>query len=102
MLYRDMKVYVFTYDPTTILTIDSQEDTVTVAGLDASRDVVINLIKPTVTTGASICNVRISADDTLAVEWTNPTAGSVNPASETYTLVVARSSSDPTANGDVL
>lgn len=102
MVYRDLKVYVFTYDPASINTITTAEDTVAVVGLDASRDIVLSITKPTVTAGAGIVNVRISADDVLAVTWTNPTAGSINPASETYMITVARSSSDPTADGDRL
>ena len=78
----------FTFDPSAVSSATSAEQTVTVAGLKVG-DICL-LVKPTATAGVGIVNVRVSAADTLAVTFMNATAGSVNPASETYTMLVFR------------
>lgn len=82
---RAMGILTVTYDPASVATITTAEDTVTVPGLRVGDVVHVN--KPTATTGVGIVNARVSAANTLAVTWVNPTAGSVNPASETYTVL---------------
>ena len=81
----EMGIVTFTYDPASQATIDTDEDTVTVVGLRVGDFVVVN--KPTHTDGVGLTDARVTATDTLSVTWVNPTAGAVNPASETYTLI---------------
>jgi hypothetical protein len=82
-------VVTFTYDPASVSAATTAEQTVTVNGLRVG-DYVFNPSKPTLTAGVGIVNVRVSAANTLAVTWVNATAAPVDPASETYTLLVWR------------
>lgn len=61
---------------------------VTVPGVRSGDLVFVN--KPSHTAGVGIGNVRVSAADTIEITTVNPTAGAVNPAAETYTLMVIR------------
>jgi hypothetical protein len=78
-----------TWDPAAVATITTAEQTVTVPGVQLG-DIVVTWNKPTNTTGAMPVNCRVSAANTIAVSFVNPTAGSVNPASEAWTFVIAR------------
>jgi len=79
--------YDITINPSSFATTSS-EQTFTVNGLKTSDFVMVN--KPTETTGVGIGNCRVSAANTLAITFTNATGGSVDPASETYLLLVVR------------
>lgn len=83
-----------TYDPASVATITTAEQDITVPGVNVG-DIVIAINKPTLTTGVTIGNARVKSANTVAVQWVNPTAGSVDPASETYTIVIARPESLP-------
>jgi hypothetical protein len=76
------------FDPAAVATITTAEQTVTVPGVKVGDFVIA--VKPSITTGVTIGNVRVSAADTVAIQFVNPTAGSVNPASETWTFLVFR------------
>jgi hypothetical protein len=78
-----------TWDPAAVATITTAEQTVTVPGVKVG-DIIVAYNKPTNTTGAMPVNARVSAADTVAVSFVNPTAGSVDPASEAWTFVVGR------------
>lgn len=78
-----------TIDPASVATITTVEQDFTVTGLLAG-DIVVAVNKPTCTTGLGICNARVKAADTLSLTFVNPTAGSVNAGSETYTLLIYR------------
>lgn len=77
-----------TFDPAAVATITTAEQTVTVVGVKVGDFVIA--MKPSITTGVTIGNVRVSAADTIAIQFVNPTAGSVNPASETWQFLVFR------------
>lgn len=77
-----------TLDPAAVSAATSAEQTFTVAGLKVGDTVFVN--KPTATAGVGIVNARVSAADTLALTFMNATAGSVNPASESYIIIVLR------------
>lgn len=76
-------------DPVSIAASTTAEQDFTVTGLK-STDIPIALIKPTLTAGIGIGNVRVKTANTLSVTFINPTAGAIDPASETYKLVVIR------------
>lgn len=80
-----------TINPAEVATITTAEQTFTVDGLRAS-DLVIAVIKPTCTAGVGIVNARVSAANTLALTFVNPTAAGVDAASESYKIVIARPS----------
>ena len=74
----------------------ASEQTFTVTGLSVGdtlqvADVILNVTKPTNQAGLMIGNARVSAVNTIAITFVNPTAGSITPtAGETYTITVWR------------
>lgn len=93
----EMGIITVTYDPASQAANDTDEDTVTVSGLKVGD--FVSLMKPTHTDGVGLCDCRVTADNTLSITWTNPTAGAVNPGSETYLLFWARPDATKTATG---
>lgn len=78
-----------TFDPAAVATITTAEQDVTIEGVKVG-DIVIAVNKPSLTTGVGIVNARVKAADTVSIQFVNPTLGSVDPASETYTFVIGR------------
>lgn len=73
-----------------VATITTSEQTVTIRGLKTTDKVFVSN-KPTHQAGLGIVGARVSAADTLAVTFMNPTAGGLTPtASQTYTVLVVR------------
>jgi hypothetical protein len=79
-----------TCNPTQVNADTTSEQTFTVTGVLLDRDVVLSVTKPTHTAGIGIVNARVSADDTIAITFINPTAGNIDPPSQTYVFVVMR------------
>ncbi len=77
-----------TVDPASVATITTAEQTFTLTGVRVGDMVFAN--KPSNTTGLGIANCRVSAADTVAITFVNPTAGSVDAASETWSFLVVR------------
>lgn len=77
-----------TVNPASVATITTAEQTFTLPGIQTGDIVYVN--KPSLTTGLGIANVRVSAANTVAITFVNPTAGSVDAASETYNFLVVR------------
>jgi hypothetical protein len=77
-----------TFNPASVATVTTAEQTTTVIGLKPGDFVVCQ--KPTNTAGVGVVNARVSAVDTLAVTFVNPTAGGVDAASETWQFLVIR------------
>ena len=66
------------------------EQTVTIRGLKTT-DKVYGISKPTEQAGLSARNVRVSAADTLSVQFSNNTGSGITPtALETYSVLVVR------------
>lgn len=82
-------VYSQSLDPVSVAAATSAEQTFTVTGLATTDKVFVN--KPTVTAGVGIVNARVSAANTLALTFMNATAGAIDPAAETYTIIALRS-----------
>ena len=78
-----------TFNPASVATITTAEQTATVTGVKVG-DIVMCWNKPTNTVGVGVVNARVSAADTLAITFVNPTAGGVDAASETWIFVIAR------------
>jgi len=74
--------------PAEVATITTAEQTFTVAGLKATDMVYVN--SPSHVAGVALANARVSAADTLALTFVNPTAAGVTPAAGTYTITVVR------------
>jgi bifunctional pyridoxal-dependent enzyme with beta-cystathionase and maltose regulon repressor activities len=62
----------------------SAEQTFTIPGLKVGDFVAVN--KPSLTAGLGVTNARVSAANTLALTFTNATAGAIDPAAETYAV----------------
>lgn len=73
-----------------VATITSAEQSYTVPGLLVG-DIVVSVNRPNNTpVGVGIVNARVSAANTLALTWVNPTAGSVTPGAGVFSLVIGR------------
>lgn len=75
--------YAPTLSPASVAANTTAEQTFTVTGLAATSLVIVN--KPTAQAGLGIAGVRVSAANTLAINFSNDTSGSITPtASEVY------------------
>ena len=84
------KVYTATLTPASVATIVAEEQVFTVPGLKLGDVVVGGGPQYDLTTAVSANNMRVSADDTLAVSFTNPTAGPLVPAAGEWKVYVIR------------
>jgi len=73
-----------------VATVTTAEQTVTVPGLAVGDMVYVS--KPTAQAGLGVAGARVSAADTLAITFVNPTAGGLTPtASEEWLGTVIKS-----------
>jgi hypothetical protein len=77
-------VYNQTLTPSSVAPNTTAEQTFTVTGLVAGSAVWVN--KPSWTNGLGITGVRVSAANTLAVNYCNATAATITPPSEAYVI----------------
>jgi hypothetical protein len=87
---RAIGILSVTIDPASVATITTAEQTFTVPGLALGDFVVAS--KPTNTAGLGVSSCRVSAANTLAIQFVNPTAGSVDAASEVWNVLWVRAS----------
>lgn len=81
-------------------TITTAEQTVTVPGLKVGDMVLVS--KPTAQAGLGVCGVRVSAADTLAITFNNPTASGVTAtAGETWLGTLIRSEQPVYSNATI-
>lgn len=93
-----------TLTPVSVAANTTAEQTFTVPGLPANSQVVVN--KPSQQAGLGIGGVRVSALNTLAINFINNTAAAIVPPSELYTIgsfpaVLAAAGSSTAFNGEV-
>lgn len=84
-----VKVYSQTITPASVAAATVAEQTFTVTGLSTSDKVFVNA--GAIVNSVGIGNVRVSAANTLAVQFVNPTAGSLTPTAVTWQIVAIRS-----------
>lgn len=84
-----IKVYSQTITPASVAAATVAEQTFTVTGLTTADKVIVNAAAIANSTG--IAGVRVSAADTLAVRFTNPTAGALTPTAGTWQIIAIRS-----------
>ena len=78
-----------TLSPAAVAINTTAEQTFTVNGLQTGDHVVVQ--KPTAQAGLGIVGSRVSAANTLAITFSNNTAGSITPtASQVYKVLVSR------------
>jgi hypothetical protein len=66
----------------------SAEQTFTVRGLKLNDFIAVS--KPSLHAGIAVGNARVSAKDTLAIQFINTTAGPIVPGSETWNIFYFR------------
>lgn len=76
------------FDPASVAAATSVEQSITVPGVRVGD--YVDVTKPTLTAGLSIGSARVSAANTVAVTFSNATAGALDPGSETYQVYVMR------------
>ena len=86
-ILTDVKLYTPTIDVASVAANTTAEQTFTVTGL-RTDDVVLCVIKPTLSAGLGICGWRVSATDTLAITFNNNTAAPIDPAAQVYKVLV--------------
>lgn len=86
--FARVRTYTVTFDPSSVSANTTSEEAFTVTGLGTTDIVYVN--KPTHDAGLGIVGCRVSAKDELSITFMNTTAGSINPPSESYTIVAIR------------
>lgn len=84
-----MVAYAPSLTPSAVAAATVAEQTFTVAGLTTADKVVVN--PPALGNATGVAGARVSAADTLAIRFANPTAGSLTPAAGAYTVIAFRS-----------
>lgn len=82
-------VYTPSITPSSVVAATVAEQTFTVTGLTTADKVIVN--QPAISNATGIAGARVSAADTLAIRFVNPTAGALTPTSGTYTVLALRS-----------
>lgn len=82
-------VYSPTITATSVAAATVAEQTFTVTGLTTADKVVV--IPAAISNATGIAGARVSAADTLAVRFVNPTAGALTPTAGTWTVMAFRS-----------
>lgn len=82
-------VYTPSITPSSVSAATVAEQTFTVSGLTTADKVTVN--PPSIGNATGIAGARVSAADTLAIRFVNPTAGALTPTSGTYTVLAFRS-----------
>jgi len=77
-----------TLTPAAVLTITAVEQTFTVPGVKVGDHIVVN--PPGTTAGVIQGAARASDANTIAIQYVNPTVGSVTPLAGSHTILVTR------------
>lgn len=84
-----IKVYSQTITAASVGAATVAEQTFTVTGLTTADKVIVNA--GAISNAVAVGNVRVSAADTLAVQFCNPTAGALTPTAGTWKIIAIRS-----------
>lgn len=82
------RCYSVSITPAAVLTITAPEQTFTVTGVDIFDQV--NVSAPGVTAGVAMCSARVTAANTVGIQWCNPTAGSLTPPAGVYKFIAIK------------
>jgi hypothetical protein len=82
------KVYTPSITPASVGAATVAEQTFTVTGLTTADKVIVN--PPAIGNATGVAGARVSAADTLAIRFVNPTAGALTPSAGTYTVFAFR------------
>lgn len=84
-----IRKYSQTITPASVAAATIAEQTFTVTGLTTSDVIFVN--PGAITNSTGIAGVRVSAADTMAVLFCNPTAGALTPTATTWKITAIRS-----------
>jgi hypothetical protein len=88
---KKLTQYSIEISPVLVAANITAEQTFTITGALTASDNVLSITKPTHQAGLGISNARISADDTVAIQFINTTGSGITPtATETYVILVWR------------
>lgn len=88
-ILSQITVYAPNITPASVAAQVVVEQTFTVTGLTTADKVTVN--PPATPNNIGIAGVRVSAADTLAIRFVNPTAGALTPTAGVYTVTAIRS-----------
>ena len=80
--------YTITQDAASIAAASVNAESFTLTGVKAG-DHVIGIVPPTMPANVSVGQPYVTADNTVIVPLTNPTAGAIDPASGSWVFLVA-------------
>ncbi len=84
-----IRIYSQTITPASVGAATVAEQTFTVTGLTTADKVIVN--PAAIANATGIAGFRVSAADTLAVRFVNPTAGALVPTAGTWQIIAIRS-----------
>lgn len=90
-----MYVLSTTINPASVAINTTAEQTFALPGVKLNDIIVV--IKPTLSAGLGIVNSRVSANDTIAIQFANVTAGAIDAPAELYEVLVVRPSGNTPA-----
>jgi len=76
--------------PTAVAATSAPIQTFAAVGIGLLTTDVVLVQPPSDTAGVALANAYVSAADTLAIQFVNPTAGSLTPAAGTFLVTVIR------------
>ena len=85
---KGVRLFSQTITPASVAAATVAEQTFTVTGLTTADDVMVN--PAAIANATGIAGVRVSAADTLAVRFVNPTAGALTPTAGTWAIIALR------------
>ena len=86
--FPKMQTYRVSLTPSSVAANTVAEQTFTVPGVRAND--IIGMSPPGTTSGVGIAGARVSADDTVAVAFVNPTGGGLTPPAGNYLFTSIR------------
>ena len=87
---QKMGIFSLAITPASVGAATTAEQTFSATGIGLLVTDNVDVSKPSFQAGLGIVNVRVSAVDTLAITYVNPTAGALTPTAETYQVAVTR------------
>lgn len=85
---KGFRLYSQTITPASVGAATVAEQTFTVTGLTTSDTVFLD--PGAISNAVGVCGARVSAADTLAVQFCNPTAGALTPTAGTWKIFAVR------------
>lgn len=92
-LVLDIRSTTVDINPPNVNANDTVNVTVTVTGLRVG-DFILQIIKPTTTSGLVVAQGIVTADDTVVMAFVNNKSGATDDPEETYTLIYIKNTRD--------